>query len=98
MKPQPDFSPAMLKAFLHARAIAREGFEPTPKGRLAARHDLAGEIMDKAGVGWSDVSDAFAGRLFDPGKRAAIWAVLGHFPSDFGIVLSSPEKPAEVRA
>lgn len=98
MKPQPDFSPAMLKAFLHARAIAREGFEPTPKGRLAARHDLAGEIMDVAGVGWSDVSDAFAGKLQDPGARAAIWAALGHFPSDFGIVLGAERTSEEARA
>lgn len=98
MKPSPDFSPAMLKAFLHACAMAREGFEPTPKGRVAARHDLAGEIMDKAGVGWSDVNDAFAGRLSDPGKRAAIWAVLGHFPSDFGIVLGAEPAQEEMRA
>lgn len=89
---RPDFSPQMLRFFLYARAMARDGFEPTPKGQLAARHDLAGEIMDRSGLAWSDVAAAFAGRLEDPGKRAAIWAVLGHFPADFGIVLATRQE------
>lgn len=86
---RPDFSPDMLRFFLFARSIARDGFEPTIAGRTAARADLMQEIMAQSGLAWSDVKSAFAGTLDDPGKRAAIWAVLGHFPVDHGIVLTA---------
>jgi hypothetical protein len=91
---RPDFSPEMLRFFLFARAMAREGFDDTPKGRLAARHDVADEIMDQSGLAWSDINAAFMGRLEDPGKRAAIWAVLGHFPVDHGVILTSQREVA----
>jgi hypothetical protein len=31
---------------------------------------------------------AWMGRLPTPEPRARLWAVLGHFPSDFGVVLT----------
>ncbi len=80
--PQPDFSPAMLRGFLYARAIAREGFD----GKNACR-DLMAELMQQSGLPYSAVRAAFAGRLTDAVQRARLWAALGHHPCDHGIVL-----------
>lgn len=82
---RPEFSPAMLRGFLFARAITRDGFEGRP---VHARSDLAGELMAQTGLAWSDIRAAFSGQLHDAGKRARLWAVLGHFPSDHGIILT----------
>lgn len=81
MKPQPDFSPQMLKAFLHARAVAREEFARTEAEQVAARRRLADELVEATGLPLSMVRTAFAGRLTDEPARAAIWAVLDHFPA-----------------
>jgi hypothetical protein len=89
---RPDFSPEMLRFFLFARAIARDGFDQTIAGRTAARADLMQEIMAQSGLAWSDVKAAFAGTLDEPGKRAAIWAALGHFPADYGMVLATRQE------
>jgi hypothetical protein len=84
MRPQPEFSPDMLRNFLFARTITREGFASRAQ---AARHDLAGELMAASGLAYSDIRAAFSGRLTDGTKRARLWAVLGHFPADYGITL-----------
>lgn len=81
---RPDFSPATLKLFLNARVIAREEFAARPQ---KARHAVADELMPASGLPWSDIVAAFAGRLPEADKRARLWAALGHFPADFGIVL-----------
>lgn len=83
MKPQPEFSPSMLRSFLYARALTREGF----CRHQAAQRDLAGELMRLSGLALSDIRAAFAGRLTDAAKRARLWAVLGHFPADYGVTL-----------
>lgn len=88
----PDFSPAMLKAFLHARAIARAEFARTEAEQIAARRRVADEMVELTGLPLSIVRAAFSGQLKDGGARAAIWAVLGHFPADHGIVLGTPER------
>lgn len=84
MPPRPEFSPAMLRGFLFARAIARDGFDGRP---VHARADLAAELMQLSRLPYSAVRDAFAGRLCDAAQRARLWAVLGHHPCDHGIVL-----------
>lgn len=91
---KPDFSPAMLKAFLYARAVAREEFARTEAEQIAARKRLADELVKVTGLPLSMVRAGMSGRLTDPSARAAIWAVLGHHPCDFGIVLSSARRPA----
>lgn len=78
----PDFSPRMLRLFLHARAVARDGFERRP---MLARRDLVGELIETSGLPESALKDAFAGRLNDAGQRAALWAALGQFPVDDGV-------------
>lgn len=82
--PVPDFSPDMLRGFLFARAIARDGFDGRPHH---ARADLAAELTALSGLPYSAVRAAFAGRLRDAAQRARLWAVLGHHPCDHGIVL-----------
>ncbi len=82
--PQPDYSPAMLRGFLYARAIARDGFDGRP---VHARSDLVAELMEQSGLPYSAVRAAFAGRLTDAAQRARLWAALGHHPCDHGIVL-----------
>jgi hypothetical protein len=92
MRPIPDFSPAMLKTFLYARAVARDGFAQSEAGQVAARRAVADELADRTGLPWSTIRAAFAGQLREAGARAAIWAALGHFPSDHGIVLDGPQE------
>jgi len=89
---RPDFSPLMLKTFLYARAVARDGFARDEAGQIAARRAVADELAEQTGLPWSTIRAAFAGQLKDAGSRAAIWAALGHFPSDHGIVLDAPRE------
>lgn len=91
MTQRPDFSPKMLRAFLFARQVTREGFEGRP---VLARRDLVAELMTLTGLPESVLKDAFAGRLRDAGNRAAVWAALGHFPCDHGIVFDDPRPSA----
>lgn len=75
----PDFSPAMLALFLRARAFACEEFS-------AGKAQFAEHMVTVSGLAWSDVRSAFAGKLVDAGKRARLWAALGHIPADYNIV------------
>lgn len=80
---EPLFSREMLRGFLYARALTVEGFE----GRVMAAR-LKRELRKATGLPDSTLEAAFAGRLTDPASRAAIWAVLGHFPGARGITLT----------
>lgn len=79
--PRPDYSARTLALFLQARQVARRDFDKD-------RPPFDEELIDLTGLAHSDIRAAFAGRLVDGTKRAAIWAVLGHFPADAGIVLT----------
>lgn len=46
------------------------------------------ETRKLAGLTDHQMHFAWMGLLLDPAKRAALWAVLGHFPADHGIVLT----------
>lgn len=88
MNARPDFSPPMLAFFLRARAAhahccrpARCGMQATVKREKAAWRRLARLTHAQVDLAWM-------GRLSRAGPRAALWAVLGHFPSDLGIVLT----------
>jgi hypothetical protein len=89
---KPDFSPAMLKSFLYARAMARDGFGRDEFGQVCARRTVMDEMVEQTGLPLSMVRAAFAGQLKDAGSRAAIWAALGHFPADYGIVLDAQKQ------
>lgn len=89
----PEFSAEMLRGFLFARAMARDGFDMKAK-----RAALVDELIDLTGLPHSTIRDAFSGRLRDGAARAQIWAVLGHFPCDHGIVLTDDGKQAAATA
>lgn len=95
----PDFSPTMLRTFLFARQLTRDGFAGHP---IKAKRDLTAELVRLSGLPESAVLDAFRGKLKDAGQRAALWAALGYFPSDHGVVFddrggqSTPRQAQEV--
>jgi hypothetical protein len=84
----PDFSPRMLALFLRARAEVAVMSSREPWRRTEIVKAKRRELRDLAGVTGEEMRDAWAGTLRDPGPRAALWAVLGHFPVDHGITLT----------
>lgn len=87
MTPTPDFSPAMLRLFLRARADLGMPEGATRRQRAAALRAFKMGIRKQAGVTSGQFDLAWMGRLQTPETRVRLWAVLGHFPGDFGIVL-----------
>ncbi|RUV69651.1 MAG: hypothetical protein EOR26_05070 [Mesorhizobium sp.] len=90
--PVPSFSPAMLRLFLHARcrhAHFSHLAEGSPSG---ARKSPAKRELDRlrklAGITNNDMHSAWMGWLPTPETRVRVWAVFGHFPTDFGITLT----------
>lgn len=82
----PDYSPAMLWLFLAGRAarlVAAEGLTPR-----AARRKLTWRLRREAGVSTEDLAAALAGTLRKASPRARLWAALGHFPCDHGVMLA----------
>lgn len=82
----PDFSPAMLRGFLQARVVIRAA-ERQIDAEIAEKQ-IARETADAAGEAVETVRQAMAGRLKRAGARAAIWAALGIFPADHGVMLT----------
>jgi len=81
MSRAPEFSPAMLRLHLTARAML---------ARIDDRHsakEFARVLAKRAGVRLRSVQLAIDGRLKKADPRVRLWAALGHFPADFGIVL-----------
>lgn len=78
----PEYSPVMLRLMLEARAVL------AADDRGMSRKAFANEVAKLAGVHFRSVYVAMAGRLRRADQRARLWAVLGHFPSDFGVVLT----------
>lgn len=88
MSPRPDYSPAMLRLFLRARALHAAASARSPARRAAAARRFRDETRRTARVTVAEFDFAWMGRLLRPEPRARLWAVLGHHPSDFGIVLT----------
>lgn len=85
---RPDFSPSMLRLFLRARAFHAASSARGPAGRTAAAKRFRAETRRLARVTVAEFDFAWMGRLLRPEPRARLWAVLGHHPSDFGVVLT----------
>lgn len=85
MTARPDYSPAMLRLFLRAGAThaAAQAVEPAQAAKR-----FRDETRRTARVTVAEFDFAWMGRLLRPEPRARLWAVLGHHPSDFGIVLT----------
>lgn len=86
--PLPDFSPRMLMLFLRARAEFRVVESGEPWRRTETVKAARADLRRLAGVTNCEFHMAWMGRLLSPGPRAALWAVLGHFPADRGIRLN----------
>ncbi len=83
-----EYSPAMLAFFLRARAAHAHAERPARSGMQATVKRLKREWRRLAKLTNSEIDLAWMGRLNRAAPRAALWAVLGHFPSDFGVVLT----------
>lgn len=95
MTVRPDFSPAMLRLFLRARAAHAVGGLTAPMRRVAALDRCKVKLRRSANVTRAEFDIAWTGRLYSPVPRARLWAVLGHHPGDFGIVLTESGQEAE---
>ncbi|HEV2502354.1 MAG TPA: hypothetical protein VGV39_04730 [Mesorhizobium sp.] len=81
-KPLPEYSPAMLRLHLIARAkLARDLRRQTEKQYVR-------EAARLSGVKVHVVRLALEGRLRKAEPRVRLWAALGHFPGLIGIVLT----------
>ena len=84
----PEYSPAMIAFFLRARAAHAHAERPARGGMQATVKRLKSEWRRLAKLTHGETDLAWMGRLNRAAPRAALWAVLGHFPSDFGVVLT----------
>lgn len=85
---KPDFSPAMLRAFLRARAGLRLADSGAPWRRRETMKAFKAETRKRSGVTNAEFHFAWMGRLLSPGPRAKLWAALGRFPADHGVTLT----------
>ncbi|WP_044550295.1 hypothetical protein [Mesorhizobium japonicum] len=82
MKPLPEYSPTMLGLMLQAcQVLAKDDHGLTAQ-------KFARQTATAAGVHVQSVQYALAGRLRKAESRVRLWALLGHFPADAGIVLT----------
>lgn len=88
MIPLPDFSPRMLMLFLRARAIHAHGLDPARCGFQATVKREKARLRKAAGVTHAQIDLAWMGHVNAAATRARLWAALGHFPADHGIVLT----------
>ncbi|WP_326883213.1 hypothetical protein U8P73_15000 [Rhizobium beringeri] len=92
--PMPDFSPAMLKGFLHARVKMEFYMAAYPNAPLKAGVDqvrreagLRGELRKRAGVSAGDFKRAWSGLGVDLEARLKLWRALGVSPTAHGVRL-----------
>lgn len=88
MSGRPDYSPAMLRLFLRARALHAAAQMREPAWHASAAKRFRDETRQRAKVTVAEFDFAWMGRLLRPEPRVRLWAVLGHHPSDFGVVLT----------
>jgi hypothetical protein len=81
----PEFSASMLRLFLHARVAFR--VHDTGVTPARARAFVFSELARLSGLSKTRVALAYGGHLSSAASRAALWAALGHFPSDHGVIL-----------
>ena len=95
----PDFSPAMLRFFLHARVshaglVAVPLCSPLPSGqrpheaKAPAERRMKDSIRKTAGITNLEFQSAWLGRLPTPDPRAKLWGALGLIPASFGVRLT----------
>ncbi|WP_428413060.1 hypothetical protein [Pararhizobium sp.] len=83
----PEFSPSMLRAFLHAHCRRAHFEEPEECGfQTTKRRELA-VIRKRARVTHFEINFAWMGRLREAAARERLWCALGLNPADYGIRL-----------
>ncbi len=85
---RPDFSPAMLMLFLRARALHAMAPHRGATRREGVLASFRNKTRRSAGLTFAEFDMAWMGRLNGAVPRARLWAVLGHFPADHGLVLT----------
>lgn len=81
----PDYAPAILKAFLHARVVF--GAVVFGSSEKSAWRSLRKELRTTTKLKAADLDAAYAGRLSLASARTKLWAALGVFPADFAVLL-----------
>lgn len=94
MTGRPDYSAPMLRLFLRARTLHAASSATDAAQRAAAAKRFRAETRRLARVTVAEFDFAWMGRLLSPAPRARLWAVLGHHPSDYGIVLTHGSQEA----
>ena len=85
--PVPDFSPAMLKAFLRLRVAHMAGLTFS-SSRITAERSAKAELRQCSGLTRAEFDDAWQGRLKAGRARAKIWAALWVDPAEHGLLLA----------
>lgn len=81
----PDYSPEMLSSFLRIR-VAYANLTAFKPGRDTVKAERA-LLARAAGVSRADFWVAWQGNALDSALRTRLWAALGVYPADFGVVL-----------
>lgn len=83
----PEYSPRMLRLFLHARCLhAADGL--TGGARFDALKRAKTRLRKSAGVSNFEFDFAWMGRLHSAAARAKLWGACGVVPGDYGITLT----------
>lgn len=86
--PAPSYSPATLSFFLRARAAHAHAERPARCGMQATVKREKAVWRKQAKLTHAQIDFAWMGRLWQAEPRAALWAILGHYPGLAGIVLT----------
>lgn len=84
----PEFSPRMLMLFLRARAVHAHAVQPEQRGFQATVKREKAQLRRLARITHAQVDMAWMGQVHSAATRAKLWAVLGHYPADHGILLT----------
>lgn len=83
----PDYSPAMLAAFLRAQCWKQVGHGAIPGKAKRAWSKLRPSLRRATGLSAKTLDLAFEGKLGIADCRAKIWGALGQVPADYGVTL-----------
>lgn len=87
----PDYSPKMLRLFLHARVrfAGAEAAAFEPRNRASGERAEKRRLRKAAKVTNNEFHMAWMGWLLSAADRTRLWAALGVYPADFGVVLEN---------
>ena len=83
---RPDFSPAVLQAFIKIRTACIKCEHSDPACRKCQRRHTA-ELRKRSGLSTGDMKLAATGKLKDAGRRVRLWGAMDIVPAEYGIQL-----------